>query len=91
MEAHHEHHDRGELHVRVLAPSALEPREFTFPGAELVGTAAAAAAADFGLPPTSPSFELEGKEQVLDRSLTLEAAGVHDGDELELVDVGGGV
>jgi hypothetical protein len=88
VEAQHDH-PQDKFHVRVLAPTVHQPREFAFPRDEVVGSAAAEAATAFDLHPTSPSFERQGG--VLDRSLTLEAAGVHDGDELELVDVGGGV
>ena len=84
-----EHSQQERFQVRVLAPSEPHPREFAFPKTELVGTAATEAATKFELHPTAPSFELRGN--VLDRTLTLEAAGVRNGDELELVDVGGGV
>lgn len=84
-----EHGQQDKFHVRVLAPSEPHPREFAFAKAEVVGTAATEAATAFGLHPTAPSFELRGN--VLDRTITLEAAGVHNGDELELVDIGGGV
>jgi hypothetical protein len=84
-------HEKDKLNVRVLAPSEHKPRHFTFPASESVGDAAASAAADFGLHPQSPSFERESDDVVLDRTITLEAAGLHNGDELELVDVGGGV
>lgn len=77
------------FHVRVLAPSEPHPLAFAFEKVEVVGTAATQAATEFGLHPTAPSFELGGS--VLDRTITLEAAGVRNGDELELVDVGGGV
>lgn len=80
-----------EYHVRVVTPSDPRPREFTFGKTETVGAAAAAAATTLGQHPTSPSFEIEKTEKVLDRSLTLEAAGVRDGMLLELVDAGGGV
>lgn len=84
-----EHGEQHKFHVRVLAPSEPHPKTFAFEGNEVVGTAATEAATEFGLHPTAPSFELRGT--VLDRTITLEAAGVHNGDELELVDVGGGV
>lgn len=84
-------HGHDQLHVKVVTPSDSKPREFTFPSTETVGAAATDAANAFGLHPTAPSFEVEPKEVVLDRSKTLAEAGVHDGDRLELVDVGGGV
>jgi len=84
-------HDRSSLHVTVVTPSDSKPREFAFSGTETVGAAANDVANAFGLHPTVPSFEVERQELVLDRSKTLAEAGVHDGDRLELVDVGGGV
>jgi hypothetical protein len=77
------------FNVRVLAPTEHKPHHFSFQRDALVGDAAAEAASGFGLRPTSPTFELGGT--VLDRSQTLEGAGVRNGTELELVDVGGGV
>jgi hypothetical protein len=84
-----EHEKKDNLNVRVLAPSEHNPRHFTFPGTDSVGDAATEAATGFGLHPTSASFERDGV--ALDRTVSLEDAGVHNGDELELVDVGGGV
>ncbi len=79
------------VEVEVFAPSVREPLHFNFPMTETVGSAAATAARAFGLQPTAPSFEFEGQDDPLDPSLTLEAAGIRDGQRLELVDVGGGV
>lgn len=84
-----QHHQ--ELHVEVFAPSIPKPKRFAFPSTETVGDAATKAATEFGLHPTSPSFEVEALEAVLDRTKTLAEAGVEDGWLLELVDVGGGV
>jgi hypothetical protein len=77
--------------VHVITPSDPKPRKFTFPTSETVGAAAEQAAASFGLHFTAPSFEIEGTRDVLDRSKTLAEVGVHEGEKIELVDVGGGV
>ena len=77
--------------VHVLAPSDPKPRKFTFPTTETVRAAAEEAATSFGLKFTAPSFEVEGKREVLDRTKTFAEVGVHQGETLELVDVGGGV
>lgn len=79
-----------ELHVVVYAPRDPEPKPFTFPSRESVGQAAARAAAEFGYAPSNFSFQTESGE-VLNRDLTLAAAGVRNEDKLTLVDVGGGV
>jgi hypothetical protein len=79
-----------ELHVIVYAPRDPEPKAFTFPPSESVGQAAAQAAAEFSYVPSNFSFQTESGE-VLNRDLTLAAAGVRNGDKLTLVDVGGGV
>jgi hypothetical protein len=86
-EQEHEGHD---LHVVVVAPREPEPREFTFPPEEKVGQAANHAAAEFGYTTSKFSFQTADKV-VLDRDLTLAAAGVRNGEKLTLVDVGGGV
>jgi hypothetical protein len=80
----------GDLHVVVYAPRDPEPREFTFPASETVGQAAARAATEFGYAPSQFSFQTDSRD-VLNRDLTLAAAGVRDGEKLTLVDVGGGV
>jgi hypothetical protein len=79
-----------ELHVIVYAPRDPEPKPFTFPPGESVGQAAAQAAAEFGYAPSNFSFQTESGE-VLNRDLTLAAAGVRSGEKLTVVDVGGGV
>jgi len=76
--------------VTVFAPRATEPRVYTWPKTLRVGEAATQAARDFGYEPGTPSFQNTDGE-VLDRDKPLVAAGVRDGDKLELVDVGGGV
>jgi hypothetical protein len=76
--------------VTVFAPRATDPRTFTWPQTMKIGEAAAQAADAFGYQPGTPSFHTAAGE-VLDRDKPLIAAGVREGDELELVDVGGGV
>ncbi len=79
------------LHVLVRVASIKEPKEFDWPGSELVGAAADAAAKAFDITPeTPPTFQNE-EDLVLDRNKTLEAAGVKNGAHLELVASGGGV
>jgi hypothetical protein len=80
----------NELHVIVRAPKDPEPREFAFPPTETVGQAANFAAAQFGYTTSHFSFMTE-TDEVLNRDLTLAAAGVKDGTQLTLVDLGGGV
>jgi hypothetical protein len=78
------------IEVIVDAPKDPEPKTFRFAESETVGDAAKRAAAEFGYGPGNPSLQTrDGK--VLDRSLTLKQAGVHNGERLELVDAGGGV
>lgn len=78
-----------QITVTVFAPREAEPRTFTFPKTERVGDAARTAATDFGYSGGNPTFAKAGK--VLDRDKPLVAEGVREGDELELVDAGGGV
>lgn len=75
--------------VKVFAPSSVAPKTFTWPQTKKVGEAASEAAAAFGVSPEAPTFQ-KGDE-VLDRNKPLVAAGVRDGDTLELVSAGGGV
>jgi hypothetical protein len=85
-----EHHGPPTVTVTVFAPRATEPRTYTWPKTMKVGEAATEAARDFGYQPGTPSLQ-NADGEVLDRDKPLVAAGVRDGDELELVDVGGGV
>jgi hypothetical protein len=78
------------VEVTVFAPGLVEGRAFTFRKELTVGEAAAEAAVALGFHANVPSFQKEG-EPVLDRTKRLVAAGVRDGDVLELVDAGGGV
>jgi hypothetical protein len=68
----------------------LEPKEFVWPKTKKVGEAAAEAAVAFGIQVESPTFQNQD-DTVLDRDKPLVAAGVKDGDSLELVSFGGGV
>ena len=81
--------DKQELEVEVFAPGETEPREFSWSKHMLVGDAANAAAGAFGHTTGSPS--LAKGTDVLARDKQLVAAGVRDGDRLELIDIGGGV
>jgi hypothetical protein len=85
-----ERHGPHTVTVTVFAPRTTDPRIFTWPQTMKVGEAASQAAHDFGYEPGTPSFQ-NADGEVLDRDKPLVAAGVRDGDELELVDVGGGV
>jgi hypothetical protein len=80
----------GELSVIVLAPREPDPKTFEFRRTETVRDSARTAADTFGYEGGNPSFETE-QHVVLDRDKTLAEAGVHDGERLHLVDVGGGV
>ena len=77
--------------VTVIAPrDPGHPRTFEFRPEETVGDAARVAAEAFGYTGGHPTFA-DDHDVVLDRSKTLRAAHVRDGDTLHLVDVGGGV
>ena len=78
------------VHVIVYSPREPHPREFDFPSAETVGAAASKAGTAFGYP-AGLSLTFEKSKNVLNRDATLAAAGVDNGDKLELVDTGGGV
>ncbi len=79
----------GDLHVIVFAPRTPESKDFTWDKTTLVGEAASQAATVFGYKGGNPGFQ-KG-DHVLDNKKSLEAAGVRNGDKLELVDTGGGV
>ena len=81
--------DKNDITVTVTTAMTTEAKKFTWPKTKRVGEAATEAASAFGLDATSPTF-MKAKE-VLDRNKPLVAAGVRDGDELELVAAGGGV
>lgn len=81
--------DKQTLKVTVFAPRSPEPRKFEWSKHMAVGEAADEAAKAFGYAPGTPTLARDG--EALDRSKQLVAAGVRDGDKLELVDIGGGV
>lgn len=82
--------DAQTLDVLVFAPRFPdEPRSFSFDKHLTVEQAAAEVAAAFGYAPGTYSLSKEG--EVLDRNKQLVAEHVRDGDELWLVDTGGGV
>jgi hypothetical protein len=74
----------------VYAPKDPHAKRFRFPLADTVGAAAQVAAEAFGYAAGNPSFQVK-EDPVLDRSLTLEQAGLHNHEHVELVDAGGGV
>lgn len=82
-------HGPPTITVRVFAPRETEPRPFTFEKTMRVGEAARLAADAFGYVGGTPTFA-KGNV-VLDRDKPLVAEGVREGDDLELVDAGGGV
>jgi hypothetical protein len=77
------------LSVSVSAPRSPDPKVFRWDKHLNVGTAAAEAAAAFGYSGGTPS--LSENDKVLDPTKQLVAAGVKDGDKLDLLDAGGGV
>jgi len=83
-------HGPPTITVHVYEPSTPDPRDFTWPKTMKVGEAAVEAAKAFGLAAEDPTFQNAGGE-ILDRQKPLVAAGVRDGDRLELVSAGGGV
>jgi len=78
------------LRGKVFSPRVPDGEWFRFRKDQTVGSAAQVAATKFGYEGGSPTFETKNKV-VLDRNLTLAAAGVHDREVLELVDAGTGV
>lgn len=82
--------DKQTYEVEVFAPrNPDERRPYSWSKHLTVGEAAAAAAPDFGIVGGQTTFAKEGAP--LDRSKQLVAAGVRDGDVLEIVDAAGGV
>lgn len=76
--------------VMVHVPSQVDPKQYTWPKTLKVADAALQVAADFGIEAEAPTFQ-NTQDEVLDRQKPLVAAGVRDGDVLELVSAGGGV
>jgi hypothetical protein len=82
-----QHH---EIVLRVFSPRHPDPKVFAFQLDLTVGEAATKANAAFGVHEGTPTFKrLNG--DVLDRNLTLRASGLHQREEVEIVDAGGGV
>jgi hypothetical protein len=81
--------DKRTLDVTVFAPRFPDPKQFAWDKHLTVGAAADEASASFGYAGGTPSLAKD--DQVLERDKQLVAAGVRDGDTLELVDTGGGV
>jgi hypothetical protein len=80
---------KEKLKVEVFAPRKRKPKKFNWDPEMLVGEAAREAAEKFEYAAGNPG--LSKHNEVLDNNATLAAAGVEDGDELTLTDVGGGV
>lgn len=78
------------LTLHVFAPIAVDSKTFVWPRSMRTGDAATEAAAAFGYEAGTPTFQTRD-DRVLDRDRPLAVAHLRDGDELELVDVGGGV
>lgn len=76
--------------IRVSAPRHPKPKNYNFEATMLVGAAADQVAEDFGYAGGRPTFQSDD-DVLLDRDKSLREEGVKDGDEFELVDVGGGV
>jgi hypothetical protein len=93
--AHHGNHWRHRhrrLRVIVFAPRYPDPKEFFWRRTLLVGEAAKLAANAFGYAAGNPGIQtFTDPPKTIDSKLTLEAAHVHCGEKLELVDTGGGV
>ena len=76
--------------VKVYVPTCLDARSFTWNRSEIVGEAADEVAEAFGIKAEDPTFQTKC-DSILDRSQTLQDAGVKEGDKLEFVSPGGGV
>ena len=83
-------HEEHWLELRIFAPRDPEERTFVFDRSIHVGVAAEEVAKEFGYAPGNHSFQTR-KDVVLERTVSLEAAHVHNHELLELVDAGGGV
>lgn len=82
--------DVTEITVEVFHPAKEDSKSFTWSWTTKVEDAAREAAEAFGVPNPESATLAEGEEP-LKREKPLRAAGVEDGDELELVDTTGGV
>jgi hypothetical protein len=85
----HEQHST-EVTVQVFIPRLTEPKLFTWPLTLTVGQAAKEAADAFGYSQSSNPTLGRGNH-TFDRNKTLEQEHIHNNEELELLDVGGGV
>jgi hypothetical protein len=84
--------DKQDLTITVVAPRSPESKTFTWRKTTRVGDAAKEAATAFGYQAGTPGFQTSGEPpRVLDNNKPLVAEHVRDGDELEIVDTGGGV
>jgi hypothetical protein len=82
--------DKNTYEVEVFAPrNPSDRRPFSWSKHMIVGDAAAQAAQVFGIQGGKPTLAKDSR--ALDRSKQLVAAGVRDGDVLEIVDAAGGV
>jgi hypothetical protein len=86
------HAPSHQVYVTVFAPRAVEPKSFTWEKTMKVGDAAKQAAVAFGYQTGNPGLQTIAEPPVvLDNNKPLVAEHVKDGDQLELVDTGGGV
>jgi hypothetical protein len=84
--------DKQELTLVVYSPRTPEPKTFTWSKTMKVQDAASAAAAAFGYAAGNPGLQtLATPARQLDKNKTLVAEHLEDGDELEIIDTGGGV
>src|SRR5258705_1503230 len=81
--------NKNDITVTVFSPRFPDPKTFTWPKTMRVGDAASEAAIAFGYVGGNPALQKDN--EILDSKKPLVAAGVRDGDTLELVDGGGGV
>lgn len=84
----HAKHEK-KIEVTVFAPRSPEGKKFKWEERMTVGAAADEAAKAFGYAQGTPTLARHGS--ALERDRELAESGVHSGDKLELVDVGGGV
>jgi hypothetical protein len=83
-------HGPPTISVIVFVQGSLEGKHYTWTQTMKVGEAADQVAADAGFP-ADPTFTFQLGKEVLDRKKPLIAAGVRNGDELQLTSIGGGV
>lgn len=84
--------EKQDITVTVVAPRSDTPKPFTWRKTTKIGEAAREAATAFGYQGGTPGFQTADEPpRVLDNNKPLVAEHVRDGDELEIVDTGGGV